>query len=632
MPFDSPDINLGNLLDDVRVGKVQLPDFQREWKWDTDRIASLLASISLGYPVGVLMMLEAGGEEVRFKPRAIAGTSAADIGEAGMLLLDGQQRTTSLYQSLKSGSPVATRDEKNRKLERWYYIAIDRALDLNADREEAIVALPADRRLTSDFGRTVDADYSTIESECDAEMFPLDRSLDVGLLMEWQNTYIERVQPESETAQARFKRFYDDVLKNFVQYTVPVIVLKRDTPKEAVCTVFEKVNTGGVVLNVFELLTATFASDDFRLNDDWKKRADRLHKKPVLTRVESTDFLQAVSLISTFEKRRALVEAAGGEASGAPAVSCRRRDILRLTLADYTGHADQITEAFEWAAQFVGFEKIFRADDVPYRTQLVPLAALRVILGSATDDWASREKLRQWFWCGVLGELYGGSTETRFARDVEQVPAWVDGGEVPRSVTEASFDASRLETLKTRNSAAYKGVYALLLKGGAHDWMRALEIDMAAFFDLSIDIHHIFPRKWCDDHDIPAGRRDSVVNKTPLSWDTNRSIGGRAPSRYLATVQSRNDFSDDAMKNMLNLHLVDFETLQKDDFDAFYQDRRDKLVGLIEAAMGKEVRRDDHEPQASPEYEEEAVAPDAEEEVAAALQAEDDDQEPATIA
>lgn len=51
MPFDSPDLNLGDeLLKDIRSGKIRLPDFQRDWKWDVDRISSLLASVSLGYP------------------------------------------------------------------------------------------------------------------------------------------------------------------------------------------------------------------------------------------------------------------------------------------------------------------------------------------------------------------------------------------------------------------------------------------------------------------------------------------------------------------------------------------------------------------------------------------------------
>ena len=613
MPFDSPDVNLGSLLEEVRIGKVQLPDFQREWKWDTDRIASLLASISLGYPVGVLMMLEVGGEEVRFRPRPIAGTDPNVIGRAERLLLDGQQRTTSLFQSLKAEHPVATTDTRGKRLKRWYYIDIAAALDPEADREEAIRGIPENRLVTSDFGRQIDADYSTMDKECGAEMFPLWRAF------EWQGRYCAIVEPSEESAMERWNRFFNEVLQNFVHYTVPVIVLKKETPKEAVCTVFEKVNTGGVVLNVFELLTATFASDDFRLNDDWQARKERFTRKDVTKKLESTDFLQAISLVASYRRREAAVQNGGGSDSGLPAVSCRRKDILRLTLDDYRANADAVTEGFEWVAQFLAFDKIFKADDVPYRTQMVPLAALRAILGSDLDDYAANEKLRQWFWCGILGEVYGGAVETRFARDVEQVPSWLRGGETPRTVYDASFDASRLETLRTRNSAAYKGIYALLMKRGARDWMRAREIDIAAFFDLSVDIHHVFPRKWCDEHGIDPGRRDSIINKTPLSWDTNRSIGGRPPSSYLQTIQERTELSDSQLEELLARHLIEDSALKADDFETFYAKRKTSLLALISEAMQKEVRRDDLAPEETPVYEVEVEFGDPDEELAAEL-------------
>ena len=73
--------------------------------------------------------------------------------------------------------------------------------------------------------------------------------------------------------------------------------------------VFEKVNTGGVPLNVFELLTATYAGDpdyfrgtrtDFRLNDYWHEIQARLAPHPALDELENTDFLQAVTLLATF--------------------------------------------------------------------------------------------------------------------------------------------------------------------------------------------------------------------------------------------------------------------------------------------------------------------------------------------
>lgn len=604
MPFDSPDVKLGELLDDVLKGKTQLPDFQREWKWDTDRIASLLASVSLGYPVGVLMMLEVGGEENRFRARPIAGVEVDGGVNAEKLMLDGQQRTTSLFQALKSGRPVDTIDAKGKKLKRWYYVDMRKALDPLCDREEAIVAVPEDRIVRRDFGRGVEADYSSVEWECKAEMFPLWRALDVGSLMAWQNQYNAHSPAGPVEAAQVFERFYREVLDSFVQYTVPVIVLKKETPREAVCTVFEKVNTGGVVLNVFELLTATFAADaeGFRLNDDWKARKQRFAQKPVLQKLESTDFLQAVSLVATHNNRESAV-ASAADRDGYPAVSCRRKDILRLRLEDYKATADVVTDAFEWVAQFLAFDKVFRANDVPYRTQMVPLAALRAIIGPALDDYANNKMLRQWYWCGVLGELYGGATETRFARDVEQVPGWLQGGEAPRTVYDASFESSRLETLRTRNSAAYKGIYALLMKGGARDWMKAVDIDMATFDELAIDIHHVFPRKWCDAQGIDAARRDCIVNKTALSASTNRSIGGRPPSSYIETIRAKGGLSEAEMQEMLGKHLIDYRSLAGDDFESYFASRRNELLGLIEEAMGKEVRRDDLEPGPAAEYE-----------------------------
>lgn len=101
MPFESPDENLNEPLKRIATGKLQLPDFQREWLWDDDRIKSLLASVSQGYPVGVVMTLEVGEKAVSFAPKPLAGVDAGQV-SPDELLLDGQQRLTSLYQALAS--------------------------------------------------------------------------------------------------------------------------------------------------------------------------------------------------------------------------------------------------------------------------------------------------------------------------------------------------------------------------------------------------------------------------------------------------------------------------------------------------------------------------------------------------
>ena len=589
MAFESPDVDLSELLDGVRTGKIQLPDFQRGWKWDTDRIAGLLASISLDFPVGVVMQLEAGGDS-RFATRPLAGAEATANGVAPeRLLLDGQQRLTSLFQALKSGQVVDTADARGKQLKRWYYLDIAMCLDPDGDREEAIVALPEDRVVREDFGRVTVLDVSTRERECAAELFPLSIVFDSDEAHDWSFAYLDHGPGDDATRKDRWKQFRREVLDKFTHYKVPVIVLPKSTPREAVCTVFEKVNTGGVQLNVFELLTATYASDSYRLNDDWNQRYDRLKRYKVLQGLQNTDFLQAITLLTTYDRRMRHASQPGVEA---PGVSCKRKDILRLSLADYQAWADKVESSLVWAHRFLATERIFTADDVPYRTQLVPLAAIRTVLGDKADLHGNADKLRQWYWCGVLGELYGGTTETRFSRDIEQVVAWIDGdGPPPGTVESANFQAGRLLTLRTRNSAAYKGVYALLMRNGCVDWGYRQDLSESTFYDYAIDIHHIYPKAWCEKTGIDPARRESIVNKTALAAKTNRMIGARAPGDYAAILERNSDVTSEQLDDYFRSHELDPALLRANDFTAFFDDRRERLLALIEKAMGKPAGR-----------------------------------------
>lgn len=94
--FDSTKTPLQELLARADSGKLQLPDFQRGWVWDDDRIRSLLASVSVSFPIGAVMLLETGGKHIRFKPRPLTGTHERLRTVAPeTLILDGQQRLTS---------------------------------------------------------------------------------------------------------------------------------------------------------------------------------------------------------------------------------------------------------------------------------------------------------------------------------------------------------------------------------------------------------------------------------------------------------------------------------------------------------------------------------------------------------
>ena len=142
--FDTTKDDLLKLLKSAHDGKLQLPDFQRGYVWGDEDVRSLIASVARGFPIGALLTLKTG-DRVQFKPRLLAGVPARAVAP-DELLLDGQQRITSLYQATYSDQPVLTVNPKRKKIKRYYYLNIRKALEPSVNIEEAIVGVPSDRK------------------------------------------------------------------------------------------------------------------------------------------------------------------------------------------------------------------------------------------------------------------------------------------------------------------------------------------------------------------------------------------------------------------------------------------------------------------------------------------------------
>ena len=265
--FTTNPVALETLLRRCGEGKIQLPDFQRSWVWAEDRILSLIASTSIAFPIGASMTLETKHGTTPFARRLVQGAPvAAKDTTPDELLLDGQQRMTSLYQACLRREVVETITPKNKLVKRWFYIDIAKALKADAERDDAIFAVPEDRRIKTNFDKVVLLDLSTPEREFEQLMFPLNR---VFVWDEWQESFGDYWIAKGEVAKREvFKAFKRAVLENFKSYQVPVIALAHDTSNEAVCLVFEKVHTSGKALDAFELLTSMYAARWHKLLDD----------------------------------------------------------------------------------------------------------------------------------------------------------------------------------------------------------------------------------------------------------------------------------------------------------------------------------------------------------------------------
>ena len=587
--FDSKKTNLYEILKNIEMGKIQLPDFQRGWVWDDNRIKGILASVAKSFPIGAVMLLETGNESVRFKTKVVEGAPSANGNKPELLILDGQQRLTSLYQAIMSNKVVKNRNTKGYEIKRWYYIDMQKALDPGTDLEEAIFSINENKIITENIGRDVVLDLTTQEKEFENLMYP------VSLVDEyetWFPSFFEYWEYDKERIKF-WNEFHKKIILGFNNYSLPVIQMTKENPKEAVCQVFEKVNTGGVSLSVFELLTATFASEEFDLKEDWANIKSQFKPYKVLDKTSEIDFIQAVTLVSTYRKK--VDQDSLGLKDNIPAVSAKRKEMLNLELTDYLKYKDQVAEGLIKASKILVENHIFHSRDVPYTTQLVPMSAILSQLGKEIENVGNKNKLMQWFWCGVFGELYGSANETRYALDIVQVVDWIKkGGPEPKTIYDANFIPSRLNTLRTRNSAAYKGIYAILMDDNTRDWLSGTKIDFSTYFSESIDIHHIFPVAWCEKKENAISRSDydSIINKTPLSGRTNRIVSGDAPSKYLDRVKKNVGVSDEDFIEILQSHVVNPAFMYQDDFYGFFNDRKERILDKIEKAMGKTIVRE----------------------------------------
>lgn len=371
---------------------------------------------------------------------------------------------------------------------------------------------------------------------------------------------------------------------------MPVITLDKSTPREAVCKVFENVNTGGVPLTVFELVTATYATNEFDLRKDWEKckkiiRAENeTLRTDLLDGIDEINFLTSVTLYTSYKNK---VNGKSGT------ISCKKKDVLNLPYESYLENRDAVLDGYKIAREFLlQNEYVFRQRDLPYTTQLIPLSATCAYLGKKTCNEPNTKKiLERWYWCGILGEMYGGANETRYANDIEDIIDEVyKRPSQMRTVNSSFFSATRLLTLQTRLSAAYKGIMALLYKADCRDFMDNSKMNLVNSVILSPDIHHIFPEAYCQKVGIKRQKYNSIVNKTPILPPTNRSIGGDSPSKYIQTILNKVDgLTENELKDRIESHMINFEYLKQDDFDNYFIDRAKKLLNLIENAMGKNV-------------------------------------------
>jgi hypothetical protein len=534
------------LLASIHNREMALPDFQRDFVWDPSATEELIESICQHFPAGSLLRIKNSNHSF-FAPREVAGAPQLNGHKPSYLILDGQQRMTSLYQAFYG---VGTHR---------YFIEIG-SLIAGKDLEDCV---------WHDRAKICQNRYGKPDQQAANLTFPFSRLFgeDDGF-DEWMDEMLD-LRPETDEEKKELKRKMREVkttyIKPVLDYEFPMVTLAENTTPEAVCTIFETLNRTGVKLSVFDLLAARFWPEDVRIRENWLKA---LEDFPIIAEFDVDPYyvLQSISLFS---------------AKAAP--SCKRSDVLKMDVSQIKAGWQPVIKGLADGLHILRDEcGVILPHWLPYNTIVVTLAAICAHADGITgpEAAAKRNRIIRWFWCSVFGQTYENSPNSQAAKDYIELVKWLDTGLIPKGILEFNFEPALLRQTTPRQRAVYRGVICLILRNEARDFHTGKRITVKLIEEEKIDDHHIFPQGYIatDLSGVTNTLRDCVLNRTLIDKTTNIHIGKRAPSDYLQEIQQAlgADF-----EKLLSSHLLPSGSespLLKNNFEE-YLNSREKLLG-----------------------------------------------------
>ncbi|MFC6083734.1 GmrSD restriction endonuclease domain-containing protein [Sphaerisporangium aureirubrum] len=472
---------LSVLLHQIDNGTVLLPEFQRGYVWNRDQVRGLMRSLYRGYPVGGLLLWET-------EPDQTAVRGGATDGGVRSLLLDGQQRITSLYGVIRGHAPAFFEGDA----------AAFTGLRFNVEDESFEFYAPAKMR---DDPRWVDVTRLFTHG--------LDPFIkDFGAMPEKFAIYLGRL---NQLRQLLEREFHEE------RITGP------DKDVEVVVDIFNRVNSGGTALSKGDLALAKICAH-------WPAARQVMRDHLEGWQDKGFDFSLDWLLRNT-------TAVATGRAVFT-ALDTIPADEFEVALAKSVGYVGNFLEA---ASGRLGLDH----DQVLMGRYAIPVISrlLHLSPGGRFADAAHRDKVLFWYVHSALWGRFAGSTETVLAKDYEAVKdSGVDGliASLERwrggnlEIQAHDFEGS------TKGSRFYPLLYLLTRAKGARDFGSGLPLRAEMLGRLnSLQVHHIFPKAVLHKAGYDRSEVNAIANFCFLTQDTNLVIGKRTPEEYFVEVEGK---------------------------------------------------------------------------------------------
>ncbi|WP_406183029.1 DUF262 domain-containing protein [Streptomyces sp. NBC_01006] len=560
--FQTNPLQVLNIVTRIQNREIALPDFQRDFVWDSARTAELIGSIMSRYPVGTLLFWEQGDGQP-FASRSFDGAPNTSNNPPSVLVLDGQQRLTSLYQALTGSG-----DER-------YFIKVDEFVDVysqsvrevpDVDFEEAIFSMPA----VAKTGRR--------SQQLTPSHLPIS---EVHKFDDWLDDYADAIGNDPQVpltareAKSLYREMRDKYISPLKTYGLPVLTLPSSTSMDAVCTIFETLNRTGKPLGPFELLTARFFPQGVNLRDLWDE-AESNHRALKEFRIDPYNVLQAICL----------------RVRG----TAQRSDVLKkLTGDDIKDHWKSVTSGFAGVIDMIQSDcGVTSQKWLPYGMLLTPMAAVwdkQKDLKPLERSQALR-RLQQFFWASIFTTNYDQGANSQMGADYSRLANWITtgDGDAPEVIDELHINATTLRTATVRRKALYSGLICLLIKNKAADFHTGQSMTITRAHEA--ESHHIFPKAFLAKQQ-ESESAELMLNRSIIDGETNRIISSNAPSVYIEKMKTT--YGEQRLHDVLASHAIasqEASGLLHDDYTRFLDERLENIVQLIEEATGKQIQRE----------------------------------------
>lgn len=512
MRFTPENLPLSDLIGSINDQSIALPEFQRDFIWKPPAIADLLRTIARRWPAGTFLLLDVDGEP-EFAYKGIEGAPTPATPKT--LILDGQQRTTAIYQALSANAPET------------YYVEMGAIAEDGEFDDEDLKYLK-----NASFAKQ----FETTKALADA------RVIDVGALGSDRefNKWLRYLDDDEE--QDEMLRIREDLLPGLREYEMPTVRLPAGAPLAAIAKIFETINRTGVRLATFDLMVARLYPYDFRLRDEWDSARDKHAEFGDFGVDDGIEILKVIALREHLRQRDAGIKVT--------IKGVRESDVLGLSpdkvKADWAVAVDAYVKAIRFSKEKCG---AIRKGLMPSATMLLPLA--EVLASDRKRRAGFEEDLKRWFWATAFIQTYAQGANTQAVRDARELRAWqADDAKSPDVLSSFHFDPELLKDGRRRNEMLLRGLLCRSVTRDARDWVADKR-----FQDVpdKLEFHHILPDEYLKKN--YPGDPDPVINFALLTEETNKKLRNTLPKDVL----ERNDVSSQAVES----HRIDLETLRK---------------------------------------------------------------------